>query len=438
MKPDSNARSACLYIVAVLASVAVIAFYCFSVFPLSLNIPYRDDFQDILLFVVDFRMADSFFDALRIILHQHADHLTLSSRIVYYGVFLAEGEVNFRTMTYVAHFGLLLLAWIYYQQIVDKSKFNPFILLCLSLLLFNPRDYGIAIWPMAAFGFFFVYCYSLASLHFLNRPNNFKFFAALLSAFLATFTMAVGQLVWVLGVIYLISQRNYLQTKFNAYMIIWVTFAFVTLTAFHILYTPAFSGSQMLLAVFDNPLFSIQAFLALLGSAVGFENVLVSQALGASSLILAALFIIQGFRNQLVPLHYFLIFCIAAIAIIVMARVYVYLVLQSEAGALAFEPRYSFASTTLWVTIFTLYINNLKSLNFMRVGALIVFCVAFNVFVYLHFLPSLEKHHRDRVDYFNKYEFFYSKEWPTAPTLKRAASAGIYTPPKRPIGPENP
>jgi hypothetical protein len=438
MKPASNARSACLHVVALLASVAVIAFYCFSVFPLSLNIPYRDDFQDILLFVVDFRAADSFIDALRIILHQHADHLTLSSRIVYYGVFLAEGEVNFRTMTYVSHFGLLLLAWIYYQQLVDKSRVSPFVFLCLSLLLFNPRGYGIAIWPMAAFGFFFVYCYSLASLHFLNKPNNYRFIAAVLSAFLATFTMAVGQLIWGLGLIYLISQKKYLQARFNAYMMTWIIFTAVTLIAFHRLYTPAFSGSQMVLAIFDNPLFSMQAFLALLGSAVGFENVLLSQVLGAFSLIIAALFIKQGIRNQLGPLHYFLVFCIAAIAIIVMARVYVYLVLQSEAGALAFEPRYSFASTTLWVTIFTLFVNNLTPLDFKKVAALIIFCVAFNILVYLHFLPSLEKHHRDRVAYFNRYEFFYSKEWPTAPTLKRAASAGIYTPPKRPIGPENP
>jgi hypothetical protein len=224
MKTETNQRSAYLYIFSVLASVTVIGFYCFNVFPLSLNIPYRDDFQDILIFVVDFRMADSFVDALRIILHQHADHLTLSSRIMYYLVFLADGAVNFRTMTYISHLGLLLLTWIFYLQIVDKSGLKPLIFICLSLLLFNPRDYGIAIWPMAAFGFFFVYGYSLAALHFLNRPNNYKFFAAILSALLATFTMSIGQLVWVLGLIYLISQKNYLQTKFNAYLIIWSTF----------------------------------------------------------------------------------------------------------------------------------------------------------------------------------------------------------------------
>jgi hypothetical protein len=438
MKSITNERSAFLNFLSLLASVTVIAVYCFNVFPLSLDIPYRDDFQDILLFVIDFRMADGFFDALSTILHQHADHLTLSSRIVYYLVFLAEGEVNFRTMTYVAHVGLLLLTWIYYQQVVDKSQLNPLIFLCLSLLLFNPRDYGIAIWPMAAFGFFFVYCYALASLHFLNRPNIYTFLAAAICAFLATFTMAIGQLIWGLGLIYLMSQRNYLQTKLKVYVIIWIIFTAFTLTTFHFLYTPTFSGSQMLIAAIDSPLFGIQAFLALLGSAVGFENVLFSQALGSLSLILAALFIRQGLRSDLLPLHYFLIFCIAAIAIIVLARVYVYLVLQSEVGALAFEPRYSFASTTMWVTIFILFVNNLKPLDLKRVSALITFCVVFNLCVYLQFLPSLETHYRSRVAYFNRIGLTYSKEWPTAPTLKRAASAGIYTPPKRPMIPENP
>ncbi len=436
MKSAINERNGYWYFFSMLASVIVIGGYIFNVFRLSLNIPYRDDFQDILTFVVDFRMADSLLEALSIMLQQHADHLTLSSRIIYYLFFLAEGEVNFRTLAIVSHLGLLWLTWLYYLQIENKSGLRPILFLCLALLLFNPRDYGIAIWPMAAFGFFFVYCYSLASLHFLNSPNIYKLCAAALAAFLATFTMSIGQLIWGLGLVYLITQRNYLQEKFNAYMIIWIAFAICTLTIFNLFYKTFFTESQMLIAVFNNPIFSLQAFLALLGSAVGFENALLSQILGTFSLILSVLFIKQGLKNTLLPLHYFLIFNIVAVAIIVMARVFVIVATTLDFSALAFEPRYSFASSTMWATLFVLFINNLKPLNFMRISALTMFCVMFNVLSYIYFLPSLEELHRRRIANVNAFGLTSSQDWPVAPTLKKAAAAGIYKAPGLPFNPD--
>jgi hypothetical protein len=435
MKPAITERNGYWCIFSALASIAVIGGYLLNVYRLSLDIPYRDDFQDILIFVVDFRLADSLFDALSIILKQHADHLTLSSRIIYYLVFLAEGRVNFRTLSIVSHLGLLLLTWIYYLQFENKSGLKPILFLCLSLLLFNPRDYGIAVWPMAGFGFFFVYCYSLASLHFLNGPNNYKFFAAVLTAFLATFTMSMGQLIWLLGLIYLSSQRNYLQARFKTYMVVWIAFAIGSLTLFHLIYKPVFAESLMVVAVFKNPIFSFQAFLALLGAAVGFENILLSQILGAFSLILAALFLKQGFKSVFTPLHYFLVFTIVAIAIIVMARVFLTVVTKPEISVLAFEPRYSFASSMLWATLFTLFINNVSTLNFKRVCALVICCITFNGFIYLTFLSSLEDLYRVRIAHANEFGLGYSLEWPVAPTLKKAAAASIYSAPQLPIAP---
>jgi hypothetical protein len=438
MKPESTERNGYWYFFSVLASIAVIGGYLLNVYRLSLDIPYRDDFQDILIFVVDFRLADSFFEALSIILKQHADHLTLASRIIYYLVFLVEGKVNFRTLSIVSHLGLLLLTWIYYLQIETKSGLKPVLFLCLSLLLFNPRDYGIAIWPMAAFGFFFVYGYFLASLHFLNGPNNYKFFAAVLAAFLATFTMSIGQLIWVLGLIYLSSQRSYLQARFKTYLVVWIAFAIASLTIFHLIYEPVFAESQIVMAVLKNPIFSFQAFLALLGAAVGFENVLLSQILGAFALVIAVFFLKQGFKSIFTPLHYFLIFTIVAIAIIVVARVFITIMTKPEIGVLAFVPRYSFSSSALWVTLFTLFINNVKTLNLQRLSAVVICCITFNGFIYLTFLPSLEDLHRLRIAHANEFGLGYTPEWPVIPTLKKAAAAGIYRAPKVPIDPNAP
>ena len=119
------------YLLAAFASVAVIVVYASLIFPLSLNIPYRDDFQDILIFVVEFSQSTTLVDAMSAFLHQHADHLTYSSRIFFYLTFLLQGEVDFRTLVVASHLGLLALIALFYLQSNSDSKLKPLLLVCI-------------------------------------------------------------------------------------------------------------------------------------------------------------------------------------------------------------------------------------------------------------------------------------------------------------------
>ena len=40
-------------------AAGALVLYCWLLFPLAINIPFRDDFQDILIFIVTFTQADS-------------------------------------------------------------------------------------------------------------------------------------------------------------------------------------------------------------------------------------------------------------------------------------------------------------------------------------------------------------------------------------------
>ena len=168
-----------VYLVATFLSVAVMIAYASLIFPLSLNIPFRDDFQDILIFVVEFSQSTTFVDSMSVFLHQHADHLTYSSRIFFYLTFMLQGEVDFRTLVVLSHLGLLALVALFYLQSNSDSKLKPLLVVCICLLLLQPRAHGMIIWPMASFQYFFVYAYCLAALSLIHQSGKLCFLAAI-------------------------------------------------------------------------------------------------------------------------------------------------------------------------------------------------------------------------------------------------------------------
>ena len=115
-------RNSGIYLFSAIASLAVVSIYATAIFSQSLNIPFRDDFQDILIFVVEFHAASGIRDSMRVLVEQHADHLTYALRVFYYLIFMLEGEVNFRTMVVVSHLGVLFLSCLFYAQIDVISR----------------------------------------------------------------------------------------------------------------------------------------------------------------------------------------------------------------------------------------------------------------------------------------------------------------------------
>jgi len=421
------------YLLAAFASVAVIVVYASLIFPLSLNIPYRDDFQDILIFVVEFSQSTTLVDAMSAFLHQHADHLTYSSRIFFYLTFLLQGEVDFRTLVVASHLGLLALIALFYLQSNSDSKLKPLLLVCICLLLLQPRAHGMILWPMASFQYFFVYAYCLAALFLLHQSGKMCFSAAIVCGILASFCMSTGQLVWVFGAISLVLRRKDIGKFYPVYLTTWIFAAVLVLIVFHWIFVPVWPTHLLLNAVLENPVVFVQFLLATLGSAVGMGSLLASQILGCIALPVSLAFLKEGWKKGLTPLHYFLLFSLASIGIIVLGRVLGYVIFDLKMEVHGLKPRYSFSSQMLWVTLFMLAVNRLQVLDFKKASLLLAGCTVFSICVYSAFLPQVEKHQQIRVSIFNKNGLAsIDKQYPTEPTLKKAAELDIYTPPPRP------
>ena len=428
-------RNSGIYLFSAIASLAVVSIYATAIFSQSLNIPFRDDFQDILIFVVEFHAASGIRDSMRVLVEQHADHLTYASRVFYYLIFMLEGEVNFRTMVVVSHLGVLFLSCLFYSQIDVISPLKPVFFVCLFLLLLHPRAYGLLIWPMATFAFFFAFAYPLAVFSLLKSPSGYRYPLAILCAVLATFTMSIGQLVWVLGLLFLWMERHVLESRYRGYLFGWVLAALATMVLFYSYFSPQFQMSDLLGYVLENPIHSLEVYVTMLGSGLGFGHAPLSQVLGVVSLVVSVFFLFRGVKNGLKPLHYFLLFNLGSIAMIVMGRVYGFAFFDTPVEKIALRPRYTFASLMLWLTLFVLWLNAIKTLSFLKVVSILAIAIVYNAACYQVFYPKFEQHRKQRLAYFNNIGVRHSEAWPTRKILKKSEDSGIYVQPQKPYKP---
>ena len=428
-------RNSGIYLFSAIASLAVVSIYATAIFSQSLNIPFRDDFQDILIFVVEFHAASGIRDSMRVLVEQHADHLTYALRVFYYLIFMLEGEVNFRTMVVVSHLGVLFLSCLFYAQIDVISRLKPVLFVCLFLLLLHPRAYGLLIWPMATFAFFFAFAYPLAVFSLLKSPSGYRYPLAILCAVLATFTMSIGQLVWVLGLLFLWMERHVLESRYRGYLFGWVLAALATMVLFYSYFSPQFQMSDLLGYVLENPIHSLEVYVTMLGSGLGFGHAPLSQVLGVVSLVVSMFFLFRGVKNGLKPLHYFLLFNLGSIAMIVMGRVYGFAFFDTPVEKIALRPRYTFASLMLWLTLFVLWLNAIKTLSFLKVVSILAIAIVYNAACYQVFYPKFEQHRKQRLAYFNNIGVRHSEAWPTRKILKKSEDSGIYVQPQKPYKP---
>ncbi len=260
----------------------------------AMNIPFADDILDVLQVMSGLIGADQPGQSLELLFAQHNDHRTTSSRLLYYLSYAAEGEINFRTLTFVANFALIMILLVMYLAIRDH--FAPWLLLLpAALVLFQLRAYGLTLWSMAAFAYFYVYLYGFACLLMLRNINGVRFIFAILLASLATFTLASGQMIWLVGVVSLLQQVAVRKKVPLSYVAVWLGAAIAVMLAWRVgLETP-----NTLLYVLDffiqKPWYQLTYYFVLLGNAVTEESVTVAATAGGLMFLLLCY---STFRNR--------------------------------------------------------------------------------------------------------------------------------------------
>ncbi|MEH6569397.1 MAG: hypothetical protein V7709_09990 [Halioglobus sp.] len=405
-----------------------IACYGAFLFAHAINIPFADDILDVLQVINGLVNSDDAATKADLLFAQHNDHRTLSSRLIYYLVFSLEGEVNFRSLTFVANFALVLIFALWYLSVRDHSA-RWLILLPVALILFQLRAYGITLWSMAAFAYFYVYLYGFASLYCLGKKGTFSFVAALVLASLATFTLASGQMVWFIGLAALLHQAVVLKRRSIVLPVLWfVATVFVMLAWRAGLETPN-SMSHVLGLLWETPVHHLFYYFALLGSAVSESSVVAAVISGAVMVLVLAGSTVYHFRVDNLQLELFGWFICLSVFAMVLGRA------PYSDIEYALSSRYSFPSILLLSNTFLIVAYRADRRFLKLVPAVVLLALIYCFTSYRLYSVALQPYMEKRVDNFNRknYWVFGKPKKETNPIVQESISMAVYAPPARPF-----
>jgi hypothetical protein len=390
----------------------------------ALNIPFHDDIFDILGFLLNFTGSESIGDKFSAWVAPHNVHRTLVSRLVYYLVYVVEGEANFRTLSFVANLALPLLI-VFYCKLLNEKRLTCFFILVCGLVLFQPRAYGLIFWPMSAFGFYYSLLYTLVALYFLKVPSVGNYILAIIFSLAANYTLASGQLVWLIGFSYLCYRFIFKGDYSWVYLLVWMALAIVSVLAYHSGADESSSFSVLFDFTAGSLVHQFKYFLVLLGSGFAFGSVQLSLVIGCLFLFSLIFISFYGFKSELPVSLFFCWFIVLACMSIAMGRG------SFSVLDYALMPRYSFASLNLFLALLVTTENYWSFSGLKIQSALLVVLVLFFCGSYFSYFPELDKYLEKR-----KSQYVVGRFWVygqpgkvTNALVKQSVQRGIYHPP---------
>jgi hypothetical protein len=190
------------------STVAVVAFTAWQVVQSCVNVPFWDDFDAYLYYLIRIQDAPDFWSRLAITSEFNNEHVTFTSRFAVWMGSEIFGGIDFRVLGLVSAAMLLPIAAMLTLNLRDRDDRAPAIFFA-GVFLFNLQHYENLFWGGSSVDHFGVVLFSVGSLWFLHRPGAWSFAASVLCACLATFTLAHGMLVFPVGLVVLVVAKRW-------------------------------------------------------------------------------------------------------------------------------------------------------------------------------------------------------------------------------------
>jgi hypothetical protein len=407
--------------------LAVAGFYFAYLYQHAINVPLADDIYDVLQPLVQASSAGNVKAALQPLYEQHTDHRTIASRLVYGALYLTTGEVNFRTLNILANLALPLLLLALYLMSAGISR-RLLVLLPAALLLLQLRAYGITFWAMASFAYFYVFVYGFFCLMLLHDAGRGRFFAAVLMATLASFTLASGQMIWLIGLASLAQQSLVRHSLSRRYLLWWLLAAITVLLLWRVGLDDRIGSATLLGNFFRDPGHHVLYTLTLLGSAISESSVAAAASAGGLLLVTLCICTLARWREADLRLEFCCWFIVLSVMAVVLGRGFA----SVDYGLTS---RYSFPSVLMLSTTWMLLAARLRLRSWPILLPAIVLALLYNAHSFKIYSLALQPYMEKRVKDFNRgrYRAFGFPQKESNRVVAEAIELGIYSPPPRPL-----
>jgi hypothetical protein len=363
----------CFYVL--LCLIPIVVFFGM-IWKYALNIPFWDDYDAVLLFLVKYSDTSTFFEKFKLVFSQHNEHRIVFNRLVTLGQFYLNGTVDFRHLIFIGNIGLIgVLGVLYHSLKVKKHKL--LFLVPIAFLLFQPQYWENINWAMASLQNFYVIFFAFLSLLLVSKKGKGSLFGGLLFAILATFTQGNGMFVFPVGLGILLYQRRYKALP------AWVLATLMCLLFYFNDYIQPAQHPSITEALY-HPVRTLHYFFSFIGSSLGFNN---SSSLLIGMGVTAYFFAItvkKYFkRNTLV----YGLFCFLFISAAAAAAT------RSGFGIeQAFASRYSIVSILFYILIYMSLIEIFPKLK-KHIVFFIFTAISFNIYAYFSHVDSIVEQH---------------------------------------------
>jgi len=181
-----------LFSIAILPALIPIILYYSVISENALNLPYLDDWDAILKFLVNFTNG-SFTNKLSLLFSQQNEHRILSSRILYVFYKSIFGTINFKYLIYIGNAQLIvILSVLTYFLRKHVVPYFGLPILVLSFCLFDLSNYENADWAMASAQNYGVIMFFILSIFFYSLNKRCSIYLAVFFQFICAFSSGNG------------------------------------------------------------------------------------------------------------------------------------------------------------------------------------------------------------------------------------------------------
>lgn len=404
--------------------------YAYFIYQHAINVPYADDVEDVLEFMNAAVQSSGFGNTFHLFFEQFNEHRTGATRLMYWASYALTGEINFRWLVFLTNLALGLVLLMLYFGVRD-SAYPALLLLPAAFILFQIRAYMLQFWTMSGYAYMYVLVFGFAALVCLHRVTPLRFACAALFAVAAAFTLASGQLVWLVGLLSLAHQAFVRRSASARYPLLWLVAAAVTLVVYRIDYSGSSALAVMLEDLVRSPLHYIGYFLALLGNAVTATSEALAIAAGLLVGLLTAAFLLLRWREDNVQLELFALYLVLSIGAMTVGRA-----VYTEVSY-ALSSRYTIPSIMLFATVAVMLGRGLSTRPGGRVGqgVLVALALAYMLSSHPLYRPDLQLMLQMQVNNFNRGQYWTINLPPetSRAIVQESIDLGVYRPPARPL-----
>ena len=182
--------------------------YFFFVIYFSENIPFMDDYDAILKFVIDFVGEESFLKRIQLVFAQHNDHRLAFLHLVVLAQYYVSGGINFQHLIILGNLSIIAILFVLWQAFeCSKNKLYHFI--PVVYLLFSLAYFQASLWAMVSLSGLSVVALSFVAIYLLGKDKKIYFIGSCVFATAAVFTQGNGKIVLICCIAMLLYKKQY-------------------------------------------------------------------------------------------------------------------------------------------------------------------------------------------------------------------------------------